>query len=137
MNAQNTQQLLADFPRLFRSAKISDEHASPLVIECGDGWYGLIRQLATDIEQTATAAGRDEQAWPQVLQVKEKFGRLRFYVLRGDDAIYALIGAAEGASDGICETCGAPGQLRSGSWLKVRCDQCHATFAASVVGEPA
>jgi len=46
---------------------------------------------------------------PQVvaLQVKEKLGGLRFYIVGGDDYIDTLIRFAENISYKICETCGA------------------------------
>jgi hypothetical protein len=60
-----------------------------------------------------------------VVQVKEKFGGLRFYMGRSNDTIRALIQAAETSAEGVCEYCGAPGEVRSGSWLKTRCDACE------------
>ena len=62
---------------------------------------------------------------PQVIavQVKEKFGTLRFYVNGGDDATHALINMAESMSARTCETCGAPGKLRGQSWVYTACDE--------------
>lgn len=41
---------------------------------------------------------------------------------RQDDAAYALIEEAERRSAQTCETCGAPGQVREGSWYRTACD---------------
>jgi len=62
---------------------------------------------------------------PQVVavQVKEKFGTLRFYFNGGDDHIDGLVAMAEGMSSVTCEECGVPGKLRKGSWVQTLCDQ--------------
>jgi hypothetical protein len=69
----------------------------------------------------------------KVLQVKEKFAGLRFYVrfdglrLRHtDDAISRRIGAAMEESFHTCEICGQPGELREDGWIKTLCDE-HAS----------
>lgn len=61
----------------------------------------------------------------QVIQVKEKFGELRFYVNYGSDKIYDLIEEAEEKSAEICEICGKPGKLNEGNWLRTRCKNCN------------
>lgn len=60
---------------------------------------------------------------PQVVavQVKEKFGTLRFYVDGGDDYTDGVIAMAEALSGRTCEECGAPGTTNSGGWLSTRC----------------
>jgi hypothetical protein len=62
---------------------------------------------------------------PQVIavQVKEKFGTLRFYVDGGNEATYAMISMAESMSARTCEKCGAPGKLRGKTWLYTACDE--------------
>lgn len=61
---------------------------------------------------------------PEVVavQVKEKFGTLRFYTNGGDEYIYGAISMAEALSAATCETCGAPGKLRGIGWLYTACD---------------
>ena len=57
-----------------------------------------------------------------VMQVKEKFGTLRFYADGGDTATYCMINMAESMSSCTCEQCGAPGKLRSSGWARTLCD---------------
>jgi hypothetical protein len=61
---------------------------------------------------------------PQVVatQVKEKFGTLNFYYAGGDQYISGLVDMAENMSAVTCETCGNPGELRRGGWLRTLCD---------------
>jgi len=59
------------------------------------------------------------------VQVKEKFGGLRFYVSGGDNEVYGMITMAEAMSYVICEDCGKPGALHHrGGWLKTVCTEC-------------
>jgi len=64
---------------------------------------------------------------PQVeaVQVKEKYGTLRFYTNVYDDRINSLTGFAESMSACTCEDCGSPGSPDPGGWIKTRCDNCR------------
>lgn len=87
------------------------------VLACvGAGWERLVTQLVEDL----FALGWDGT----LLQIKEKFGGLRFYIGESTDAIAARIAAAEEESYRTCDLCGAPGVLRRGRWLVVRCGEC-------------
>ena len=59
------------------------------------------------------------------IQVKEKYGTLRFYMSCETDEISALIEEAEAFSTRTCEVCGNPGILRGEKWFLVRCDKCY------------
>jgi hypothetical protein len=64
------------------------------------------------------------EACPQVvaMQVKEKFGTLRFYYSGGDDFVSGAERMAESMSSVTCETCGSPGITRQGGWIQTLCD---------------
>ena len=55
--------------------------------------------------------------------VKEKYGSLRIYYFGGDDFVNGAISMAEKLSSTICETCGAPGELRGNSWFYTSCQK--------------
>lgn len=59
----------------------------------------------------------------EVIQVKEKFGGLRFYTNFETEEISKLIENAEDKSYITCEECGKPGQLRKGGWLLTLCNE--------------
>lgn len=87
--------------------------------EIDDGWLPLVKQLIKDLIN----AGWDRK----ILQVKEKFGGLRFYINLGSDEIFNLITKAEEASYTICETCGTTekiGTTKMG-WRKTICKDCE------------
>jgi hypothetical protein len=62
----------------------------------------------------------------QAVQVKEKFGTLRFYT-NGffNEKIENYIDMAENLSEITCEDCGLPGKANDGGWIKVRCESCE------------
>lgn len=97
-------------------------------IACNDGWYQLIYDLSSAIEDIALELkkqGVSESTLPEVSQIKEKFGGLRFYVhnLYGD--MDELISAAEEQSMKTCEMCGKPGTRRAKDWVQTLCDECE------------
>ena len=59
----------------------------------------------------------------KAVQVKEKFGTLRFYTNCSHPEIDALIDFAEKMSGITCEICGNKGTINDGGWLKVRCEK--------------
>lgn len=62
---------------------------------------------------------------PVVLQVKEKFGGLRFYVSAATEEQYAIIHFVEGLSNYVCETCGATkNTFQTQGWIKTTCKGC-------------
>ena len=86
--------------------------------ECvGRGWSKLLEDLYNDL----LALGWDGK----VLQVKEKFGGLRFYIDNWADPLYNRICEAEEESFRTCERCGEAGQVRSHKgWLTTSCQKC-------------
>ena len=91
-------------------------------IECGDGWLGLIVRLCRKLTGLKMRNFR-------VVQIKEKFGTLRFYFDRAPrrkiKEIINFINEAEIESSHTCEVCGAPGRLKQIRWLLLtRCNGC-------------
>jgi len=97
-------------------------------VECGDGWYMLIEQLMENIESHLDP----ENTWPrkeriplEIIQIKEKFGGLRFYYNGGDDIVKGMIQLAEGLSYHICEHCGSTKNVtQTTGWIKTLCEDC-------------
>jgi len=92
-----------------------------------DGWKHLVEPLLVELEQLGG----------KVLQVKEKFGGLRFYYSLEETNPVALefaqkVDKAEAQSFEMCEMCGQPGERRSGGWIKMLCDQHHQERQAKI-----
>lgn len=89
-------------------------------LEVSECWYSLIDSLCTDLQVLADASDLQVEA----LQVKEKFGGLRFYVMNATGEMLDLIDKAEDASFAICETCGEPGkQAVEKGWVYTACEK--------------
>lgn len=78
----------------------------------GPGWFRLIEDLSAEIEAEITRL-RDEEnvpvrRLPRVVQIKEKFGQLRFYLNVVPPTIWDAVQEAEAKSAQMCELCGEP-----------------------------
>ena len=129
MFKSHTNRLFLSCPVIYRSRY--DESNYPLMrdgIACGDGWFSLIGKLSRDVEAIATemrAAGYHDDKLPIVIQVKQKFGGLRFYMANQTSEIIKLIGEAQKDSLLTCETCGQPGNLfNDRGWYRTVCETC-------------
>ena len=113
MNPDLTQKLLDKYPKLFSNQQFWG-------FECGDGWYDILDHLCGALSQY-TYDGDEIY----VDQIKEKFGRLRFYLSREDDVMHGMVTLAEYMSGHTCEICGERGKTRDGSWFVTLCDFHH------------
>tara|TARA_Y100000310_G_scaffold85242_1_gene82054 strand:+ start:227 stop:556 length:330 start_codon:yes stop_codon:yes gene_type:complete len=94
--------------------------------DVGSGWFSLIRSLSEGIEEWNREHPESESA--SVLQIKEKFGTLRFYVFGGDpNVITPLIREAETLSSTTCQDCGVEGinEPNDGGWWNTLCVECR------------
>lgn len=144
MKEELEHKLYNDFPELFT------EEILHYGIAIGDGWYNIIYALChqlvarkRSLEMIANMTSRSQSAspsliahdqerhqhecnqLPKIVQVKEKFGGLRFYADGCTEAQDQLISFAETLSAMTCEVCGAPGTLRTDGWIKCLCDTHH------------
>lgn len=120
-------------------------------IEAGDGWYQLIYDLCKEISDVLSKA--DQPVVLIIDQIKEKFGKLRFYyhfdgdkngiqafdfigvgnlriTPQGDgikDEISKIVRKYEDKSSYVCECCGSEeGRLRTDlGWIRVLCYDCY------------
>lgn len=121
MKRELDEKLVAKYPEIFKNRKGSMKTTAMCWgFECGDGWYDLIDNLCDNLMKLSTEV--DPPHVPVAVQVKEKFGTLRFYLESGTDAQFDACSDAGRASESICETCGEPGKLRGGGWWYVACD---------------
>lgn len=120
MNANFDENLCKAYPAIFAQRHGSMAETSMCWgFDVGDGWYHLIYTLCEELQRETG------QGAPQVvaLQVKEKFGGLRFYADGANARQVAMIDFAEAVSLRICETCGGPGELGQShsGWYRTRC----------------
>lgn len=121
--------------------------------DIGPGWRPLVRELDTKL--------REIDPDYKILQVKEKFGGLRYYFsssikIKTPDfppsteeqlgtseqhrveEMDALIRAAEAKSFRTCENCGSSDTKTTASggyWIKTLCDSCRSVTTVKVTGK--
>ena len=92
--------------------------------ECGDGWFNLIYELSKKIESRNDKI-EDPNDYFIALQVKEKYGSLRFYLNTFDKEVDRWLGEAEIESESTCENCGSTEDLTTTcGWIKTLCTKC-------------
>jgi len=95
MRKELTNKLIEAYPDMFQ-----EPHRGPLKrtfhIECGDGWFDILQRLCEDIHAMR----------PKVLQIKEKFGGLRFYAENLNEKQEKLVEIYEELSYKTCQKCG-------------------------------
>jgi hypothetical protein len=91
-------------------------------------WNGGKEITAEEVEEKRLAMEEARERVPVAVQVKEKFGGLRFYVDRATDKHYGYITFAESMSYRTCEECGAEGRHYGIGWHRTLCDK-HADEA--------
>ncbi len=146
------QELRKTFPILWRKHENDAEEAFSHEYDCyampttDDGWNRLVwktsENLSNLIEQIAAIFPTNDL--PIAVQVKEKFGTLRFYCDGRWDSyptdftksFHKIISDAWDESETICEDCSKPGKVRSCSpddpnekltLIKCRCECCWIT----------
>jgi len=128
MNKKLDQKLVENYPKIFQD-RYEDMRKTAMCwgFCCGDGWYSLIDTLCANIQSHIdhqNKFNKNDAPIPQLIavQVKEKFGTLRFYYHGGDEYISGLVSMAESLSASICEECGNKGKIRNGGWVRTLCD---------------
>lgn len=99
MNDENTLNLYKHHPNIFpETSNVRTEG-----FRCGDGWYILLHKLCNSIDfETEIHGTRPVVA----VQVKDKFGGLRFYTDHApSDRIRGFIAFAEILSYNVCQNC--------------------------------
>jgi hypothetical protein len=110
----------------YRGAKSRYDH----LVEVGVGnvLYGTKTVTQEALDEAKTKLDEETLKVPVAVQVKEKFGGLRFYVQAATDKHYSYISFAESMSYRTCEECGSPGKTYTDGWHTTLCD-IHAEMA--------
>lgn len=117
MNEEFRKNLIDKYPKLF------DSQYHYTIETNGNGWNTLIDMLCRHIQYYCDYRKDVEQV--KVLQIKEKFGELRFYVQNSNDYVDGFISCAELYSKHLCEECGdyVEHSSMNGSWISTLCSK--------------
>jgi hypothetical protein len=128
MREELDEQLCKKYPLIFKN-RHGDMKETLMCwgFECGDGWYQILDSLCGNIQHHIDWQNKNHENHPVVeqviaVQVKEKFGGLRFYYDGGDEKIQGMVRMAESWASHTCEECGQSGKHRSGGWIRTLCD---------------
>jgi hypothetical protein len=114
MNQELEDSLRVNYPYFFEKLDF---------IECRDGWFEIISDLCRDLDNIISEQ-QDKDYYFE--QIKQKFGGLRVYMNRENDAIRDTLQKAEDRSYKTCEVCGIPGKTVSvRGWLFTLCEDHH------------
>jgi len=123
MKKELQEKLFKKYPKIFKQRKLPmTETCMCWGIDTGDGWYALIDMLCSLLQWDID---RNKHAQIEAVQVKEKFGTLRFYVNGSDAKQDGIIDFAELLSGSICEECGSNKDVKQTTgWIYTRCSDC-------------
>lgn len=88
-----------------------------------DGWrkaFGL--QMCEELKQALLKINKVEEF--RIVQIKEKFGELRFYTNWTTDDIEAIINKYTKLSRKTCIICGKPATVITTGWISPFCNSC-------------
>jgi hypothetical protein len=108
MSDELTQKLYAAFPRLYSGHdRPPSESSMCWGFECGDGWYQLLYDLSKDLTDYME---QNPSINLEVMQVKSKFGSLRFHLDedQDDEVTRAMIDRAKERARFVCQDTGLP-----------------------------
>jgi len=104
----------------YRGAQSRYDHLAEVGI--GNVLYGTKTVTQEALDEAKTKLDEETLKVPVAVQVKEKFGGLRFYVQAATDKHYNYISFAESMSYVTCEECGNPGKTYTDGWHMTLCD---------------
>jgi len=124
MEKKNQDKLYKRYPKIFGQKDLPlTQTAMCWGIECGKGWFFLIDQLCSQLQFDID---RNNEPQIEAVQVKEKFGSLRFYTNGVTDRQDGMIDLACSMSNYICEACGSTEKVtQSKGWITTRCASCR------------
>jgi hypothetical protein len=127
MKKELQEALFRDFPNLYRERTDKRKTNMAYGFCVGDGWEPIIRSLSQKLETMILALPEADRETHWCMQVKEKFGSLRFYMNDQTSEMVSLIQEAEDAAAFVCSTCGRS-KKHTGMFMEPSCPGC---FAAS------
>ena len=132
--------LIEQYPIVFKHLNKTGYHNLPA------GWYKIMNRLCSELSvllEEALEANPENPDEPlfSVLQVKEKFGGLRFYYMMNtkDDELYrriqTAVDTAEDTSYSTCQITGNIGVLcKDGSHFMTLCEESRISMGYKIVG---
>lgn len=123
------QELIQKYPKIFQDYEGNPDQCNWL--DLPKGWIPVVDKLCGSIQSYIDNTVRYTKEGPKgpeqitCVQMKEKFGGLRFYTNGHDDKIDGMITMAEYMCSNTCQICGSEQDLGVTShWVSVLCRTC-------------
>jgi ribosomal protein L37AE/L43A len=118
-----------DSGKMYRDLEKKFNFQPQISSSVGPGWVGRLETLLQDLQKL-------NYDLKGIVQIKEKFGSLRFYINGATEEQYQLVNQAEKETEKICEECGHFGKIRpANGWWKCRCDACQIDYLQMLLDE--
>ncbi len=124
-----TQEIIAKYPKIFEDYEGNPGKCNWYGVP--KGWLPIIDELCGCIQnyidsiKTYTKEGVISPPQVKCLQMKEKFGELRFYTFGHTDVVDGMISYAAYRCDNTCDRCGSHENLGyTTGWISVCCRYC-------------
>jgi hypothetical protein len=127
MREELDKKLCEEFPNLYRERSLPmDQSCLSFGFEVPNTWFDILYELSKKLDALYKDLPKDDE-YPAVIQVKEKFGGLRYYMGSIPEHLSEktdeYVQEAEDKSYRTCEECGKEGKNRSiQGWLSVLCE---------------
>lgn len=124
-------ELISKYPKIFQ-----DYEGNPGKVNWSGipkGWINIIDTLCGTIQNhidNKRFYNPETKSWERVeqvrcVQMKQKFGKLRFYTDSGNNQIEGMIEVAEYMSGITCEDCGTTKNVgKTSGWISTLCQSC-------------
>ncbi len=122
-------ELMDRYPLLYYYARRPGQHSMRYGLSIGMGWLPMIEEMSAKVETILNKfiIENPGEKFPTAVQVKEKFGTLRFYTNIINKEVDDIISEYEDKSYTVCENCSSPGTIRPEGWHRVLCNSCEET----------
>ena len=116
MKPELANKLFDTFPKIFKQSGMIGS------IDCPDSWYTIISTACYLIQQECDRTGSQVAA----VQVKEKYGTLRFYTHNSSPFIDGVLDMAEEMTTLVCASCGTTKDLTpTEGYILYMCNRCQ------------
>lgn len=116
LTEQEKNELAKEYPFLVSESEFNHIDDVP------SGWLNIVKEFLPKLK--ARLIGIDFLKDYKIMQIKEKFGFIRWYDNTADDSIMNLIQELEQKSEKTCIICGEPATYVSLGWISPYCTEC-------------
>lgn len=122
----SNRKLCEKYPFLKINDLDGDPYAYTWLDDVPDGWRkAFVEQMCEEIKQALLEKGGEKSLHEyEIMQIKEKYGTLRWYDFNAPSKVQDIIDKYEDISADICIKCGESATVMTTGWIRPYCDEC-------------